>query len=96
MKKYIFSESQVKRLVDEVVNEHIITEQRDKILKIRDLAEILSRLYPDDQKEMTEDIFHTVLIKAYRRGGDEYVMELFKDGSDLTLELMGRGRYRIK
>ena len=91
MKKYIFSENQIKKVVDKVVNEQLtLTEQHRDILKIPDVAEIISRTGND------YDVVLSVLQDAFREGGDTAVNELFKSATDMNLEVISTGRYVIK
>lgn len=91
MRKYLFTESQIKKVVDAVANEQINRKERhQEILKLRDLAEIISRTGVD---------FESLLMAfqdAFRDGGDEEVMELFKIGTGIEVENIGKGRYILK
>jgi hypothetical protein len=91
MKKYIFTEAQIKKVVDVVLNEQtILNEEHREVLKLRDLAELLARTGND------YDTLLSVLQDMYRSSGDEGVMELFKAGTGIELDNLSKGQYVIK
>lgn len=93
MKKFILTESQFQMVIDHVLEEKLISEQRYQILRLKNLAELVSRLDPDNLDIKTLlDIF----IDVYRDEGDKGVINLFKSATDLDLEDMGHGRYMLK
>lgn len=66
-----------------------------EILKIKDLAEIISTQFGEFADDYYKDILDS-LIDAYRNKGDEGVIELFKDGTKFDIIPMGYGRYILK
>jgi len=82
MKKYIFTEEQIKTVVN-----HTLNEQMGQILKLHDLAHMASRA-GDDYETLVR-----VFQNAYKEGGDELVVKLFKSGVKLDIEALGHGRY---
>jgi len=97
MKKYIFTETQIKTMVDTIINEQTIAEQLDQLLTIRDLAVMMARVYDNEEsKEDSANMIHKILNRAYRQGGDEHVVELFKSGTKINIEPMGQAKYQLK
>lgn len=92
MKKYIFTESQVKTIIDHTINEGIMSEQRDKIYKLPDLAELVSRM----GEELDYDTLLAIFVEVFRDEGDEGVIKLFRSATNLDLDDFGHGRYVIK
>lgn len=90
MKKYIFTESQLQSVLNHELNEQILAEQRGQFLKIKDLAEISSRMGLD------EKTMFQVFMSIFKNEGDDGLIKAFKDVTDLELEDMGYGRYQIK
>lgn len=90
MKKYIYTEAQIKGVIDHVMNERIMNEQAGQILKIRDLAEIASRSGNDFKTLLT------LFQRVFKDSGDIGVIEFFKSATDLAIEDMGHGRYQLK
>lgn len=96
MKKYIYTEAQIKSVVDSIINERVIEEQLDSLLTIRDLAVMLARVFDDEEKENSANELHKIFNRAYRQGGDEYVIELFKSGTKIDIVAMGQAKYQLK
>jgi hypothetical protein len=90
MKKYIYTETQIKTVIDSIMNEHIIKEQSLDLLKLKDLAELVSRL--GYEKETLLKMF----IEMYRKEGSEGVIRIFNSATDLDLEDFGYGRFHLK
>jgi hypothetical protein len=90
MKKYICTETQIKSVIDSIMNEHIIKEQRLDLMKLKDLTELVSRL--GYEKEVLLKIF----IEMYRKEGSEGVIKVFKSATNLDLEDFGYGRFNLK
>jgi hypothetical protein len=66
----------------------LVTEQ-ERILTIRDLAEIGSRT-GNNEKTLYE-----IFVDEYRKGGDEAVIELYKSMTGQQLFLLGKGKYSL-
>jgi len=79
----------MKKLVTESLNES------QDILSLKDLAEIGSRTQQSDQQELAQRVFTKCYIRAYKNKGDEGVQELFKQQTDLDLEVMSHGKYMV-
>lgn len=92
MKKYIFTEAQIKTVVDSIINEHNINEQQQELslLKLKDLAELVSRM------GMEKETLLRLFMDMYQKEGTEGVIRLFNSATDLELEDFGYGRFRIK
>jgi len=91
MKKYIFTESQIKSVVDNIMNEQLMLEQRGQILKLKDLADMCSRTKAGDY-----ETFLQIFIDVFKDEGDQGVINLFKSATNLKIEDMGYGRYMLK
>jgi len=92
MKKIIFTETQIKKAINSLISEGNNSRSYDDVLKIQDLAEIISRL-----GGMYEyNTMLTLFQEAFRDGGDEDVKTLFKIATKTELDNIGRGRYMIK
>jgi len=87
MKKYILTESQVKGLVKNLINEDV---QDVNFLKLKDLAELVSRM------GMEKETLLKIFIDMYRNEGTEGVIKLFNSATNLDLEDFGYGRFRVK
>lgn len=92
MKKYILTETQLQSIIDNELNEQTIKEQRGQILKLKDLAEISSRVLAGGHLETLRQIF----VQVFKDEGDQGVINLFRSATKLELEDMGHGRYMIK
>ena len=67
----------------------LVNEESGGVLTIRDLAEIGSRTGNDEQ------ILFEIFMDEYRRGGDEAVVQLYKDMTGNDLYVLSRGKYTI-
>ena len=90
MKKYIYTETQIKSVIDSLMTEQVIEEQQLHLLKLKDLAEMVSRLGVD------YDIMLQIFIDTYKKEGSEGVIRIFNSATDLDLEDFGYGRFHIK
>jgi hypothetical protein len=91
MKKYIFTETQIKRVVDMIVNEQTTLNEQHEILTLRDLATLLARSEGTDMKMMFE-----LLHDEYKNGGDPAIIKLFHDYSGVDLTDISHGHYILK
>ena len=90
MKKYILTEEQFQKVIDNAIKEEIINEQRGQFLRIPDLAKLAARMGLD------EETLHRMFVKVHKNEGDQGLINLFRSVTDLELEDMGYGRYQIK
>ena len=90
MKKYIYTESQLKNVLDHLLNEEVMAEGFGQVLKLKDLAEIASRTGNDYETLLK------IFINFFKDEGDQGVIRLFKSATDLDIEDMGYGRYMLK
>ena len=74
-----------RKLVRESINEG-----SGEILKISDLAEIVSRTGND------YDSLLSIFQETFQNEGDEGVIKMFKSATNLNLEEMRHGQYTIK
>jgi len=90
MKKYIYTEAQIKSVIDSIINERVIEEQQLNLLKLKDLAELVSRM--GYEKETLLKMF----TDMYQKEGTEGVIRMFNSATDLEIEDFGYGRFQIK
>jgi len=90
MRKYIFTENQIKKVVDNIILEQTMLKESSEIYTIKDLAEMLSRTGLDEPTvlEMLQDVF--------KSGGDEAIVDLFKVSAEVNLKTIGKGKYVIR
>lgn len=68
----------------------LIEGHNSDILSIRDLAKIIAdRGYGDE----AIDIFHKILLKHYKRFGDDGVIEYFTNATGVGIEQISKGHY---
>ena len=87
MRKYIFTESQFKHVLDDILLEKSALNESHEVYNLSELAEILSRTGYD------EDTLLAVLQDVYRAGGDDEVIKLFKASTGIDIESVSKGRY---
>ena len=61
------------------------------MMNITDLARVSANMC-----ELDEDIVREILHNAFRRSGDQGVIELFKGITGVDIEDLGKGRYIFK
>lgn len=96
MMKYIFTEAQIKGVIDNIINEGIVTENYGGFLKLSDLAKIVARLGDGTGTDLPYDMLLKIFVDTHRDKGPEGVIKLFKSATKLSLEDFGYGRYQIK
>lgn len=62
----------------------------EQIMSIRDLSEMVRRMGFDD---MGTQVIFEILLDGYRRDGDDGVMDLFKQMTDVDIVPISRGKY---
>jgi hypothetical protein len=89
--KLILTEQQYNNL-----NKNLFEEKQiNKILRIKDLAEILSKPFGDDAKYYFET-FLEVLNDEYYKNGDDGVIKLFTNNENgFKIEPIGYGRFYV-
>ena len=87
MKKYIFTESQVKTLVNNIIECNDVLLENQEVYNLEGLAEILSRTGRD------EITLFDILKDLYRHGGDEAIIKTFKESTGIDIKDVGKGRY---
>ena len=97
MKKYILTETQLKSVIDVVMNEAFNGSSNNQILRFADLARFVaaSDSHPE-QYEMVYDALLNAFIDVYRDEGDEGVVKFFTQGTKIPIEALGHGRYILK
>lgn len=93
MKKFIFTETQLKNVIDDVINKQLMTEQYNCELRLHDLSEILSRTGSGDR-----ETFLSILQDVLKSEGHYGVVEFFNEGNrgDVEIEYLGHNVYAIK
>jgi hypothetical protein len=64
-----------------------------RIMSLRDLAEMVSRIGHGVYEEFDVNVFHQVFIAAYKRHGDDGVMALFEAATKRKIEPISRAKY---
>lgn len=90
MRKYIFTESQIKSVIDNIVLEEKILNESDGIYNLAGIAEIIARIGIDEETMLD------VLKNIYQSGGDEAIQKLVKDHAGFEIEPVSKGHYVIK
>ena len=70
--------------------EFINEEFQQNIIGIPELAKIASKSGND------KSILLKMLISTFKKGGDQNVIDMFKEMTDLNLETIRKGKYYIK
>ena len=79
------------KLVRESINrDYDVNESTGEVLKIHDLAEIVSRTGNDYETLLS------IFQDMFQKEGDTGVIKLFKSATDLDLENLSHGHYTIK
>jgi hypothetical protein len=87
MKKYIFTESQITKVIDNIVMEKNVLKESHEVYNLAGLAELLARTGND------EETLLEILKDVYKADGDEGVIKLFKAASGSDIKNVGNGRY---
>lgn len=90
MKKYILTETQVRTLVNKIIEHNSVLKEEQEVYNIEGLAEVLSRTGFD------ETVLVDVLKELYRQGGDDAIIKTFKQSTGIDIEDVGKGRYVFK
>lgn len=90
MRKYIFTESQIKSVVDDSILEERLLREFGEVYNLAELAEVIARTGYDEATLLA------VLQDVYREGGDEEVIKLFKASTQIDIESVAKGRYVFK
>lgn len=90
MKKYIFTELQLRKIVDNTVSEEKIIKESSDVYNLADLASMIARTGVD------EEIMLEILSDLYKQGGDDEIKKIFKTSIGVEIDDVGKGRYIIK
>jgi hypothetical protein len=61
------------RIIREEIRDHVVLNEAQKIMGLRDLADMISRMSPEYNSEIMFKILHNV----FKQGGDRKVMNIF-------------------
>jgi len=75
--------------------EQFVNEEYGNIMNLKQLAEMGARTQHLESQGMAADVFFRILLKDFRREGDEGVINKFKDMTKLNLDTIRKGRYYI-
>ena len=73
-----------------VINEEIQRLFEQQTYNISQLADVLKRMGFDEQIIY---VLRDALIKAFRYGGDDEVIKIFKEITDVDIQALSRGKY---
>lgn len=90
MKKYIFTESQLKKILDNTISEQKTLSESSEVYNLADLASMLARTGVDEETMLE------ILSDLYKQGGDEEIKKIFRTSVGVDIDDVGKGRYIIK
>jgi len=81
--------------INQIIKEEIqnLVERQEGIYTIPELVQLLA-VYGLSQPSI--DIYKSILIAAFKEGGDEKVEEVFKHFTGIDVEHISRGRYMLQ